>query len=467
MIVYPNVEIGVNHGSVWVRIFDVIAIGGGALLAASLGGGISQVGYESPPIAFALLFALGLFPVVGMYRIARRRPVWRCVVVPLLVWLLVLTMSVLLAAETHRAYRPRWGWVGGWALVSAFGIVACRLLARWTDLRRVTRGVRSCTVAIVGTGEHCRQLIRKVELTPESRYVVATVCDTGEQGPVGPGLMPVFRDRDGFAAYVRRYRIKEVWLAVPFAQEQTILEFIELFRSELVNIRFIPDMSRIALFEGEILDLDGTSAINLVGSPLSPRALARKDVFDRIFALLAILAVSPLLLVIACAVKLSSPGPVLFRQRRMGGNGRVFNIYKFRSMYLHAEADGVVMQATRGDARVTRVGTFLRRTSLDELPQFFNVLRGEMSVVGPRPHALEHDELYQNVVDGYIHRYLVKPGITGWAQVNGFRGETDSIVKMQRRVEFDLYYLCNWSFALDMRIVALTVFKGLLHSNAY
>jgi lipopolysaccharide/colanic/teichoic acid biosynthesis glycosyltransferase len=158
---------------------------------------------------------------------------------------------------------------------------------------------------------------------------------------------------------------------------------------------------------------------------------------------------------------------VFFTQRRRGANGKIFHIYKFRSMRVHAEAAGVVKQATRGDPRVTRVGAFLRKTSLDELPQFFNVLRGEMSVVGPRPHAIEHDKLYQDIVDGYIHRYRIKPGITGWAQVNGFRGETDRIEKMQGRVAHDLYYLSNWSFELDMRIVVATIVKGLKHSNAY
>jgi lipopolysaccharide/colanic/teichoic acid biosynthesis glycosyltransferase len=158
---------------------------------------------------------------------------------------------------------------------------------------------------------------------------------------------------------------------------------------------------------------------------------------------------------------------VLLTQRRKGADGHVFRIYKFRSMRLHAEPPGVVRQATRGDPRVTRLGAFLRRTSLDELPQFLNVLRGEMSVVGPRPHAIEHDDEYRTVVDGYIHRYRIKPGITGWAQINGFRGETDQIEKMRGRVEHDLYYLRNWSFGLDMRIVLATVVKGLVDRNAY
>jgi putative colanic acid biosysnthesis UDP-glucose lipid carrier transferase len=166
-------------------------------------------------------------------------------------------------------------------------------------------------------------------------------------------------------------------------------------------------------------------------------------------------------------VKLSSPGPVFFRQKRKGIDGNQFEIYKFRSMKVHAETAGKITQATRRDPRITAVGAFLRRTSLDELPQFFNVLRGDMSVVGPRPHAAEHDELYRRIVNGYIHRYWIKPGITGWAQINGFRGETDRVEKMQRRVEHDLFYLQNWSFAFDMRIVFATFVKGFVHSNAY
>jgi Undecaprenyl-phosphate glucose phosphotransferase len=229
----------------------------------------------------------------------------------------------------------------------------------------------------------------------------------------------------------------------------------------------MPDVSGLALFDSGMIDLIGVPAINLVASPLSSHALGKKEIFDRVFAATALFALAPLLIGIAAAVKFSSPGPVIFRQRRKGADGKVFQIYKFRTMHVHSEEQGVVSQASRGDSRITRVGAFLRRTSLDELPQFFNVLSGDMSVVGPRPHAIEHDELYRKVVSGYMHRYRVKPGITGWAQVNGFRGETDRIEKMQGRVEHDLYYLRNWSFALDMRIVAATIWRGFRHTNAY
>jgi len=173
-----------------------------------------------------------------------------------------------------------------------------------------------------------------------------------------------------------------------------------------------------------------------------------------------------LLLLIAAMVKLSSPGPVLFRQQRLGIDGQPFNVYKFRTMRQHQDGGGVT-QAVRGDPRVTRVGAFLRRTSLDELPQFINVLRGEMSVVGPRPHAMEHNELYKELIDRYMLRHRVKPGITGWAQINGLRGQTDTVEKMRKRIEFDIYYIQHWSFQLDLRIILRTALHGWTGTTAY
>jgi len=456
-----------SSGRLLARLLDMLIIAAGAQITMSGHGEPGQAGYDSALVAFTLLVALLVFPPFGMYRTARAHLLWRCVCVPGIVWSFALACAALIASMMHRPYLPSLEWFSAWALVSGLGLIACRLLDSALRLRRADQTTSHRTVAIVGTGTHCRQLLRRVETTPDSIYHVATTFDTGPDLGEPPGAVPTFRDRTGFAAYVRRYAIDELWLALPLSEERTILAFTELFRNDLINIRFIPDVSGLALFEGEMMNLGGTSAINLVGSPISSAALAQKEVFDRAFAGFVLLAISPLLLVIALAVKLTSRGPVLFTQRRKGANGKVFSIYKFRSMRIHAQTHGVVKQATRGDPRITRVGAFLRRTSLDELPQFLNVLRGEMSVVGPRPHAIEHDTLYQDIVDNYIHRYRIKPGITGWAQVNGFRGETDRIEKMQGRVEHDLYYLSNWSFGLDMRIVVATIFKGLVHRNAY
>jgi putative colanic acid biosynthesis UDP-glucose lipid carrier transferase len=191
-----------------------------------------------------------------------------------------------------------------------------------------------------------------------------------------------------------------------------------------------------------------------------------KDLFDKIFSVVALIMLLPLFLVIAISIKLSSPGPVLFRQPRLGLNGKAFNVYKFRSMKLHQE-HGTVTQATQGDPRITPIGRFLRRTSLDELPQFINVLMGDMSVVGPRPHALQHNEMYMEKLEMYMLRHRVKPGITGWAQIHGYRGETDTVDKMAKRVQFDLHYIQNWSFSMDIKIIVWTAFKGWTGNNAY
>lgn len=356
------------NGRLLSRLLDLLIILVGSHVATPVRVAPGQAGYDSALVAFALLFAFAAFPAFGMYRTARRNLPWRCIFVPGITWLGTLGAAALLVCAMHRQYVLATGWFSEWALFSGLGIIACRLLASALYLRRAEQADSIRSVAIVGSGKHCQQLVRKVETTADSQYQVSAIFDTGSGLALAPGCAPAFRDRAGFAAYVRRYRIDELWLALPLSEESTILEFIELFRNDLFNIRFIPDVSGLALFDGEMVNLDGTSAINLVGSPLSVEALAQKEVFDRIFAFFAVLAISPVLIAVALAIKLTSRGPVFFTQQRMGANGRVFRIYKFRSMRVHAPAPGVIQQATRNDPRITRLGAFLRKTSLDELP---------------------------------------------------------------------------------------------------
>ncbi len=192
-----------------------------------------------------------------------------------------------------------------------------------------------------------------------------------------------------------------------------------------------------------------------------------KAVQDKGLAPVSYIALSPLMLVIAALVKLTSPGPVLFRQRRLGHQSRPIYIYKFRTMRTHREPAGRVTPASRDDCRVTAVGKLLRRTSLDELPQFFNVLQGSMSIVGPRPHAVAHEQHFAGQIANYMQRHMVKPGITGWAQVNGLRGKIDSLEKLRQRLDYDLYYIQNRHFWFDLKIVALTILRGFVHPNAY
>jgi Undecaprenyl-phosphate glucose phosphotransferase len=450
------------------RLFDVAMIVGGAAVA-------SQIRFEYIEthtftvafVAFAAALSLAIFPGFGIYQSWRGRSKLQLACQISLAWLVVQGCALTLMFSLHRIDYVSRLWFAYWTAMSGGLMIAGHLITHALLAHVRSSGINIHQVAIVGCGKHCDSVVRKIDREKDSGFRAVAAFNATPDSTRLNTRVPVFEDHDAFVEYVRTQNVNEVWLALPLSHEPTILRFVNEFREDLINVRFIPDVRSLALFESGVTDLLGQPAINLVASPMSASAKFKKDLFDRTFALCALIAVSPILLGCAIAVKLSSSGPVFFKQRRKGADGRVFLIYKFRSMRMHTEQAGVVRQATRNDPRVTRVGAFLRRTSLDELPQFFNVLRGDMSVVGPRPHALEHDDLYQKVVSGYIHRYRIKPGITGWAQVNGFRGETDRIEKMEGRVAHDLYYLGNWSFGLDMKIIAATIFKGLRHTNAY
>ncbi|AET89886.1 undecaprenyl-phosphate glucose phosphotransferase [Burkholderia sp. SFA1] len=450
------------------RLFDVLMIVGGAAVASQIRFEyIEAHTYSVAFVAFAAAFSLALFPGFGVYQSWRGRSKLQLACQVSLGWLVVQGCALALMFSLHRLDYVSRLWFAYWTAMSGGLMIAGRLITHAILAHMRNAGMNLQQVAIVGGGRHCDSIVRKIERSQDTGFRMSAAFNAVPGKGRLTARVPVYDNYDAFISFVRSQNVNEVWLALPLSEERTILRFVNEFRDDLVNVRFIPDVRSLALFESGVTDLLGQPAIDLVASPLSASAQLQKELFDRAFALGAIIAVSPLLICIALAIKLTSRGPVFFKQRRKGADGRVFTIYKFRSMRMHTERAGVLQQATRNDPRVTRVGAFLRRTSLDELPQFFNVLLGDMSVVGPRPHALEHDDLYQKVVSGYIHRYRIKPGITGWAQVNGFRGETDRIEKMEGRVAHDLYYLGNWSFGLDMRIIAATIFKGLRHTNAY
>jgi putative colanic acid biosynthesis UDP-glucose lipid carrier transferase len=229
----------------------------------------------------------------------------------------------------------------------------------------------------------------------------------------------------------------------------------------------VPDLSTIRLVRHQVEEILGMSVLNITDSPMHGVNRLLKAVEDRVLAGFILLFISPLMLLIALSIKATSKGPVIYVQRRHGWDGRFIKVYKFRSMAVPKVSENRVVQARLNDPRVTPFGRFLRHTSLDELPQFINVLKGDMSIVGPRPHAIEHNEQYKERIDAYMQRHRVKPGITGWAQVQGWRGETDTLDKMRKRVEHDLYYIEHWSLGLDFKIILLTMIYGFVHRNAY
>lgn len=463
------------------RCLDALAVIAGALLAYLLRypAPIALTDTQSLLIAFNCTLAMLLFPAFGVYETWRGKPLVAMLMRVVCAWLIVVVAGLMLVFTLHQMNAVSRLWFGYSTLISGALIVAIKLVAHLALRRARSRGINCRTVAIVGAPGFARSLVAHLQGMPQGGFRPVCVFDATTAGAVPDpyaleergaeriGKLPVLTDADAFAAKVRREHVDEVWLALPLSEEHTLYRFMRAFRDDFVNLRFIPDVRSISLFDHGVVDIVGLPTINLTAPAVSPPQLWPKMVFDRLFALAALIALSPLLAAIAVAIKLTSPGPVIFKQTRKGVDGQPFSIYKFRSMSVHRETPGQVTQATRGDARVTRIGAFLRRTSLDELPQFFNVLLGQMSVVGPRPHALEHDDLYKDLVYGYMHRYRIKPGITGWAQVNGYRGATRKVEKMETRVKFDLFYIHNWSFWFDMKIVLVTILKGFTGRNAY
>jgi len=266
--------------------------------------------------------------------------------------------------------------------------------------------------------------------------------------------------------YVRTHGVHEVYITLPLGSQPRILELMKQVQGTTASVFFVPDVFGISIIQGRLQDMNGVPVVGLCETPFTGINRLVKSASDLVLAALILVLIAPVLLVIAIGVKRSSPGPVLFKQRRNGLDGEEIVVYKFRSM--RTQDDGqVVQQATKGDPRVTPFGAFIRRTSLDELPQFINVLQGRMSIVGPRPHAVAHNEQYRQLIKAYMVRHKAKPGITGWAQVHGHRGETDTLDKMQARVEYDLEYLRNWSLLLDLQIIARTVKLVFVDHNAY
>ncbi len=268
------------------------------------------------------------------------------------------------------------------------------------------------------------------------------------------------------AGFVKSNRINLIYLSLPMASQPRIKELLDALKDTTASVYFVPDMFVTDLIQGRSDSVCGLPVISVCETPFRGPAGVLKRISDIVLASLILVLISPVMLGAAIAVKLSSPGPVIFRQRRYGLDGEEIIVYKFRSMTV-TEDGGQIEQARKNDARVTRLGAILRRTSMDELPQFINVLQGRMSIVGPRPHAVAHNEMYRGLIKSYMVRHKVKPGITGWAQVNGFRGETDSLEKMEARIHCDLDYLRNWSLRLDLYIIWKTVRLVFQDSAAY
>ncbi|MDB5744866.1 MAG: Sugar transferase involved in lipopolysaccharide synthesis [Polaromonas sp.] len=386
----------------------------------------------------------------------------------ILYWCWIAGLLLLTGVATEYLYKfsitvvRQWLWVAPLAQVGAnlaFRAVAPQIL----KLQGPAHGA-----VIVGMNEQGLSLASNIAGSAYSGIELKGFFDDrNEERRSALGIQqPLLGKFADLAAYVKKHRVQYIYLSLPMTSRPRILQILDDLKDTTASIYFVPDMFITDLIQARADSVCGVSVISVCDTPFRGLNGALKRMSDVVLSLLILLLISPIMLVIAILVKMDSPGPIIFRQRRYGLDGEQILVYKFRSMAV-TEDGGMIQQARKNDLRVTRLGAILRKTSLDELPQFINVIQGRMSIVGPRPHAVAHNELYRTLIKGYMVRHKVKPGITGWAQVNGQRGETDTLDKMQSRIDFDLDYLRNWSLQLDFYIILKTIRLVFKDSSAY
>lgn len=449
-----------------LRLTDVVLVAGVAYTLFWLHNNTLRIPhYYHQIILLAALLTANFAHVAGIYRpaslastslqVVRMAAAWTMVALAVLAFVFVTDITEWL----NRA----------WALQWYFGVFIAFTLTRfviWHRRRRARRhGDLTARIALVGARDLGRKVLEQLRQDP---YVqVVGVFDTLDPAEATIEGVPYRGSVTDLVRLVRQERIDEIVIAMIDRSEEEVASVLAKLRDVPINTKFCAHTLRFNLPVRGFSTLGGLPLLHVFQRPLGAWGQVLKALEDRILGFFILLLALPVMAVVAIAVKLDSPGPVLFRQKRYGFNNNEITVFKFRSMRNDPNPDPSVPQAQRNDPRVTRVGSFLRKSSLDELPQLFNVLQGTMSLVGPRPHAVAHNEHYAAIIDGYLGRHRVKPGITGWAQVNGYRGETDTPEKMRMRVQYDLYYIDNWSLSLDLKILLMTVFVGFVNRNAY
>jgi Undecaprenyl-phosphate glucose phosphotransferase len=363
-------------------------------------------------------------------------------------------------------------WLFTWATTGYFAFIAIRYFVAHLMQRIDQNGQFNRRAIIVGGGEAASKVIAALNGSKNSGVSLVGIFDDRDDNRATPEIEGLFKlgNFDDLIDFVRATRVDTLILTLPVAAEDRLLQLLSRFSVLPVDIRLRATGQKVRYRPRAYSYIGNLPCLDIFDRPLGDWGHVFKAVIDKTFAVLAIILLSPVLLAVALAVRFTSDGPVLFKQKRYGFNNELIEIFKFRSMFLKDSDAEASKLATRNDVRITPIGRIIRRTSLDELPQLFNVLMGDLSLVGPRPHATKAkagEELYEHVVDTYFARHKVKPGITGWAQINGWRGETDTTEKIERRVEHDLYYIDNWSLTFDLYILARTPLALLNTDNAY
>ena len=388
-----------------------------------------------------------------------------------LLFISITFISAIAGVFIGHAYLPEYFVVDendifAWAIITwtllMFIRIFFRLILRY--LRKV--GYNHKKFIIIGAGDLGQQVAKTIAGSPWLGYDLEYFLDDFNTGELRIGEKTYQIRNDYVKALADIGDIDRVYITLPMRAEVRIKQIIEALADTTVSVYLVPDIFTFEIMHSRVEVVKGIPTVSIHESPFLGVNSLLKRIEDIFLATLILIIISIPLTIIALAVKFTSRGPILFKQQRYGLDGRPIKVWKFRSMTV-MENGNEVKQASKQDSRFTPIGAFIRKTSLDELPQFINVLTGQMSIVGPRPHAVIHNEQYRKLVRGYMLRHKVKPGITGWAQINGWRGETDTLEKMEKRVEFDLYYIHNWSITMDLKIIFLTIFKGFINKNAY
>ena len=463
-------------GAVVAGVAQVIEAG----LLAALGYGIfafyvaaGQPALYVPVILAACLVANVLFNAARTHRIASYRSVFNQLSRVLIGWTLVMAMLTagIFFFKAGDLFSRVWliSWfAGGAALLVGFRLGLRALVQRWTAQGRLRR-----RTVIVGGGKDAETLIDQIGSSASNDIQLLGLFDDriDDRSPDNVAGYAKLGKVANLIEFARRTPVDLVLVSMPLSAEKRVLDMLTQLWVLPVDIRLSAHMSKLKFTNKAYSYVGDIAVFDMADRPISDWNLVFKWVFDKVVALTALILLSPVMVVTAIAIKLESKGPVFFMQNRHGFNNELIKIYKFRSMRADMLDHNAVKQVTRDDPRVTRVGKFIRKTSIDELPQLFNVLKGELSIVGPRPHALQakaDNQLYYEAVEGYFARHRVKPGMTGWAQVNGWRGETDTIDKIMQRVNHDLYYIEHWSILFDLYIVLMTpVSLVAKNENAY
>jgi putative colanic acid biosysnthesis UDP-glucose lipid carrier transferase len=434
---------------------------------AALSLGICHVIFDQPfeGVSMALLALLVVLLFPGMNRFGKTGV--GVIIDIVLSWTSVLTVLALLGYATGSLDVIDQRVLLSWALATPFVLWA--FTAAGTGWMRHLAGLPGARrpAVVVGANAMGERVARMLKARTDYGHDLLGFFDDRAEDRLTLGAGESLLGRlDMLAGYIDLHGVKDVFVTLPLTSQPRILNLMADLQNTTASLHFVPDVFGVNIIQGRLEDMGGVPVVGLTVTPFTGVNGLVKRLSDIVLSCLILVLISPVLLALAVAVKLSSPGPAIFRQRRTGLDGEIIEVYKFRSMTTQ-DNGAVVKQATRNDSRITPLGAFIRRTSLDELPQFVNVLQGRMSIVGPRPHAVAHNEQYRKIVTAYMARHKVKPGITGWAQVNGLRGETDTVEKMALRVEYDLEYLRNWSLGLDLLIIARTVKLVFLDRSAY